>query len=69
MIAHNTQGIQLKPILILCLFNGVEKDFTAFEASQAKLPIIATGCDVVAKSSFQVTFWARHCKYNEIQYQ
>lgn len=63
MVAHDTQSIKLKPILFLRFFNGVEKDFTAFQASQAKFSIVATGCDVVTKSRLQVTFWARHCKY------
>ncbi len=60
VIAHDAQGIELKAVLMLCLFDGIKEHFPTFQACQAKFPIIATGGDVVAVVGLEVTGFSSH---------
>jgi len=52
MVTHDALPIKLKLIFLLAIFNRIEQHLSTLKARQAKLPIVATHSNVIAKVGF-----------------
>ena len=64
MVAHNAEGIELKPIFGLALADSIEQDIPTFLPHPSKVTIITAGGDVVAIARFQRSWITRYGRRN-----